>query len=183
MFVCYLCQLWLLLKQTKWAGLNNSISSVFVCGKEMANSNCMNEMEWNLFCSLSSIGQIIWVDALLNRLYKELQSFGNTFTLIFIRTLAERKWHRHVVVSLSPGENCREHLEVFHKCTLFWSCHIAVQVSPVIITYPGYLPHLLTNFFLHGVTAAGPLGGPPGNWTAGSSCLEEDWRWYLGGGP
>ena len=25
--------------------------------------------------------------------------------------------------------------------------------------------------------------GPPGNWTAGSSCLKEDWRWYLGGGP
>ena len=99
-----------------------------------------------MFCSVSSIGQIIWVDA-LSSIYKELQSFGNTFTLIFIRTLAERKWHRHVVVSLSPGENGREHLEVFHKCTLFWSCHIAVQVSPVIITYPGYLPHLLTNFF------------------------------------
>ena len=24
------------------------------------------------------------------------------------------------------------------------------------------------------------LGVPPGNWTAGSSCLKEDWRWYLG---
>ena len=50
---------------------------------------------------------------MLDRLYKELQSFGNTFTLIFIRTLAERKWHRYVVVSLSPGENGREHLEEF----------------------------------------------------------------------
>ena len=82
------------------------------------------------------------------------------------------------------------------KCSInalffFWSCHIAVQVSPMIITYPGYLPHLLTNFFFHGVTAGesrvrrgtiGPLGVPPGNWTAGSSCLKEDWRWYLGGG-
>ena len=76
-------------------------------------------MEWNLFCSVSSIGQIIWVDA-LSSIYKELQSFGNTFTLIFIRTLAERKWRRHVVVSLSPGENGREHFEVFHKCTLFF---------------------------------------------------------------
>ena len=62
----------------------------------------------------------------------------------------------------------------------------------IIIIYPGYLPHLLTNFFFHGVTAGesrvrrgtiGPLGVPPGNWTAGSSCLKEDWRWYLGGGP
>ena len=60
----------------------------------------------------------------------------------------------------------------------------------MIITYPGYLPHLLTNFFFHGVTAGesrgrrgtiGPLGVPPGNWTVGSSCLEEDR--YLGGGP
>ena len=111
-------------------------------------------MEWNLFCSVSSIGQIIWVDA-LSSIYKELQSFGNTFTLIFIRTLAERKWHRHVVVSLSPGENGREHLEVFHKCTFFWS-------SPMIIIYPGYLPHLLTNFFfMASLLAKVEWGGEP----------------------
>ena len=51
---------------------------------------------------------------------------------------------------------------------------------------------LLTNFFFHGVTAGasrvrrgtiGLLRVPPGNWTAGSSCLKEDWRCYLGGGP
>ena len=63
--------------------------------------------------------------------------------------------------------------------------------SPVIITYPGYFPHPLTNFF-HGVTAGasqvrrgtiGPLGVTLGHWTAGSSCLEEGWRWYLGRGP
>ena len=130
---------------------------------------------------------------MLNRLYKELQSFGNTFTLIFIRTLAERKWRRHVVVSLSPGENGREHFEVFHKCTLFF---LVLPYCSTSLSYDYYISRVSSppshQLFFHGVTAGesrvrrgtiGPLGVPPGNWTAGSSCLKEDWRWYLGGGP
>ena len=132
-----------------------------------------------MFCSVSSIGQIIWVDA-LSSIYKELQSFGNTFTLIFIRTLAERNWRRHVVVSLSPGENGREHFEVFHKCTLFfWSCHIAVQVSPMIITYPGYLPHLLTNFFFSWRHCWRKPSEAGNHWTSWSPTRELDSREFL----
>ena len=53
------------------------------------------------------------------------------------------------------------------KCSInalsfFWSCHIAVQVSPMIITYPGYLPHLLTNFFfMASLLAKVEWGGEP----------------------
>ena len=110
----------------------------------------------------------------------------------FIRTLAERKWHCCVVVSLSPGENGREH---YTLCSTQCSINAPFFVLPDCSTslscdYPGYFPHLLTNFF-HGVTAGasqvrrgtiGPLGVTPGHWTAGSSCLEEGWRWYLGRG-
>ena len=68
-----------------------------------------------MFRSLSSIGQIIWVDELLNRLYKEPQSFGNTFSMLFYQDLGREKNAiaiHNVVVSLSPGENGREHISV-----------------------------------------------------------------------
>ena len=84
-----------------------------------------------------------------------------------IRTLAKRKWHCCVVVYCLPGEDGREHLEVFHKCTLFLSCQIAGQVFPMIITYWGYFSCLLTYFF-QGVTA--------GVWTIGPLGVYQDCR-------
>ena len=100
---------------------------------------------------------------MLDRLYKELQSFGNTFTLIFIRTLAERKWHRHVVVSLSPGENGREHFEVFHKCTLFFGPAILQYKSLLWLLhiqgiFPTFSP---TFFFMASLLAKVEWGGEP----------------------
>lgn len=156
-------------------------------------------MEWNVFCSVSSICQIIWVDALLNHLQGTAffwQSLWQNTEIFFIRTLAERKWHRHVVVSPSPGENGREHWEVFHKCTLFCPARLQYKSYLWLLTIQGIFPTFsLTSF--HGVTAGaiqvrrgtiGPLGAPPGlqdrrsgHWTAGSSCLDEGWRSYLGG--
>ena len=135
-------------------------------------------MEWNLFCSVSSIGQIIWVDA-LSSIYKELQSFGNTFTLIFIRTLAERKWHRHVVVSLSPGENGREHFEVFHKCTLFFGPAILQYKSLLwLLHIQGIFPTFSPTFFSwrHCWRKSSEVGN---HWTTWSPTRELDSREFL----
>ena len=100
---------------------------------------------------------------MLNRLYKELQSFGNTFTLIFIRTLAERKWRRHVVVSLSPGENGREHFEVFHKCTLFF---LVLPYCSTSLSYDYYISRVSSPpshqlFFMASLLAKVEWGGEP----------------------
>ena len=135
----------------------------------LTNSYCLHGMKFVLF-SEQHWPNYLGGCSIVYR-YKELQSFGNTFTLIFIRTLAERKWRRHVVVSLSPGENGREHLEVFHKCTFFWS-------SPMIIIYPGYLPHLLTNFFSwrHCWRKSSEAGN---HWTSWSPTRELDSREFL----
>ena len=82
------------------------------------------------------------------------------------------------------------------KCSINALFFLVLPYCSTSLSYDYYISRVSSppshQLFFHGVTAGesrvrrgtiGPLGVPPGNWTAGSSCLKEDWRWYLGGGP
>ena len=82
------------------------------------------------------------------------------------------------------------------KCSINALFFLVLPYCSTSLSYDYYISRVSSppshQLFFHGVTAGesrvrrgtiGPLGVPPGNWTAGSSCLKEDWRCYLGGGP
>ena len=92
-----------------------------------------------------------------------------------IRTLTKRKWHCCVVVYCLPGEDGREHLEVFHKCTLFLSCQIAGQVFPI----EGIFPAFSLTFFKASLLVYGQLDHLVSTRTAGLSQWTLDSRKFL----
>ena len=113
-----------------------------------------------------------------------------TQTFLF-RTLAKRNWHCCVVVSCLPGENGREHFEVFHKCTLFFPVRLQdksfLWLLPIKVFF---LPSQLLFSWRHcWCMDNGTTWCPPGlqdcrsgHWTVGSSCLEEEWQALASGG-
>ena len=120
-FVCYIWQLWLLLKQTKWAGLNNWISSVFVCCKEMAGFNYIIVIVWMWLHEMKFV-QIIeqhWTNYLGGWVAQSSLQGTAVFWQYLFYDFLSGPWPRenaiaihNVVVSLSPGENGREHISV-----------------------------------------------------------------------
>ena len=96
-----------------------------------------------------------------------------------IRTLAERKWHCCVVVSCLPGENGREHLEVFHKCTLFIPARLEERSFLWLLLIKGIFPAFSFTIFMASLLVYGQLDHLVSTRTAGLSQWTLDSRNFL----